>query len=91
MKSYDIDYFVDYAISYGKSQGLVYDGSINKETGSWDNPITLTIPITNEDDKEYYEKRIRDAISILKRDEITVFWTQSEIRNGDRYNLYIGY
>lgn len=73
-------------------QGLKYDGSINKDTGSsWDNPITLKIPITNEDDREYYEKRIRDAIAILKRDGITVFWTQSEVRNGDRYNLYIGY
>ena len=70
---------------------MTYDSSVDKETGSWDNPITLKIPITTEEDREYYEKSIRTAIARLIREECTVFWVQSEVRNGDRYNLYIGY
>lgn len=90
-KTYGIDHFVNYAISYGKSQGLKYDSSITPESGSWDNPMTMKIPVVGEDDRGYYEKRIRTAIARLIREGDTVFWVYSEVRNGDRYNLYIGY
>ena len=53
--------------------------------------MTMKIPVVGEKDRKYYEEGIRYDIQRLIREGDTVFWVYSEVRNGDRYNLYIGY
>lgn len=91
-RSEDIDYFVQYAISYGKSIGLTYLTDVDKENGGWDNPISMKTPVVG-DDIEFYEKRITSRLNGIKSEGNMYFWVQTENRNGvaNYYNLYIGY
>lgn len=98
--SYDIDYFVNYAISYGKSIGLKYDSSITPETGSWDMPMSGNFPQITEKDREYYESGIQTRCNRIKREigDGATFWVYASNLNFDgnpmskgRYYLYIGY
>ena len=80
----DIDYYVNFAIEYGKSIGLEYDSSA---TACWDTPIGVTA--TNHD---AVIRDIKDALNFYKNvegDEYFCVWTEKR-SNGD-YWLYIGY
>ena len=80
----DIDYYVNFAIEYGKSIGLKYLPEANE---CWDTPIGVSA--TNHD------YAIRDIKGYLNRykniegDEYFCVWTEKR-SNGD-YWLYIGY
>jgi hypothetical protein len=80
----DIDYYVNFAIEYGKSIGLKYLPEANE---CWDTPIGISA--TNHD------YAIRDIKGYLNRykniegDEYFCVWTEKR-SNGD-YWLYIGY
>ncbi len=80
----DIEYYVNFAIEYGKSIGLKYLPEANE---CWDTPIGISA--TNHD------YAIRDIKGYLNRykniegDEYFCVWTEKR-SNGD-YWLYIGY
>ena len=80
----DIDYYINYAIEYGKSIGLKYDSSA---TACWDTPIGVLA------DNEYYVIRdIKGTLEFYKNvegDEYFTVW--AEKRSDDRYELFIGY
>lgn len=80
----DIDYYINYAKSYGKSIGLEYDSSA---TACWDTPIGVTA--TNHD---AVIRDIKDALNFYKNvegDEYFCVW--AEKRSDGNYNLFIGY
>lgn len=80
----NIDYYINYAIEYGKSIGLKYDPTA---TACWDTPIGVLA------DNEYYV--IRDVTRRLERyryhdgDEYFCVW--AERYDYRRYELFIGY
>ncbi len=80
----DIDYYINYAIEYGKSIGLIY---IDDATSCWDTPIGVHA------NNEYYVIRdIKDTLEFYKNvegDEYFTVW--AEKRSDDRYELFIGY
>jgi len=80
----DIDYYINYAIEYGKSIGLEYDSSA---TACWDTPIGVTA--TNHD---AVIRDIKDALNFYKNvegDEYFCVWAEKQ--SDDRYELFIGY
>jgi len=80
----DIDYYINYAIEYGKSIGLEYDSSA---TACWDTPIGVTA--TNHD---AVIRDIKDALNFYKNvegDEYFCVWAKPYGNN--QYELYIGY
>lgn len=83
VQAIDIDSYINYATNYGKSIGLNYDVSARD---CWDNPITITT--TNGD---AVKRDIKDRLNRYKNvEEFTDFCVWAE-KNGDKYNLYIGY
>jgi len=80
----DIDYYINYAIEYGKSIGLIY---IDDATSCWDTPIGVRA------NNEYYVLRdIKGTLEFYKNvegDEYFTVW--AEKRSDDRYELFIGY
>ena len=82
-KQIDIDSYISYAISYGKSIGLTYNASV---TESWDTPIIITS--TNA---EYAKRDIKDRLDAIKYvDGFSYFGVWAE-KQGDRYELYVAY
>ena len=80
----DIDYYINFAIEYGESIGLVY---VNDARDCWDTPIGVS------DNNEYYVKRdVRDRLSRYRyHDGDEYFCVWAEKRSDDRYELFIGY
>ncbi len=80
----DIDYYINFAIEYGKSIGLEYDSTA---TGCWDTPIGVL------SDNEYYVTRdIKDRLNFYKNvegDEYFCVW--AERRSYREFWLFIGY
>lgn len=80
----DIDYYINFAIEYGKSIGLTY---CDDATSCWDTPIGVRA------NNEYYVLRdIKGTLEFYKNvegDEYFTVW--GEKRNDDRYELFIGY
>lgn len=80
----DIDYYINYAIEYGKSIGLKYLPDANS---CWDTPIGVLA------DNEYYVIRdIKGTLDFYKNvegDEYFCVW--AERYDYRRYELYIGY
>jgi len=80
----DIDYYINYAIEYGKSIGLKY---LHDAKDCWDTPIIIA--------SDNHDSAIRDIKRRLERyknvegDEYFFVW--SEKRSDDRYELFIGY
>lgn len=89
--SYDIDYFVQYAKKYGKSIGLTLRQDGTPENGSWDTPIIVTCPISEQWKADYKITEIKGYCDGIKKDGDTSFWVYAEKKPDGRYNLYIGY
>lgn len=80
----DIDYYINYAISYGKSIGLVYAPDARD---CWDTPIGVRA--TNHDAVIRDIKDRLDDYRYHDGDEYFCVW--AEKRSDDRYELFIGY
>jgi len=84
VKAIDIDYYINYAINYGKSIGLTY---LNDARDCWDTPIIIA--------SDNHDSAIRDIKRRLERyknvdgDEYFCVW--AEKRSDDKYELFIGY
>lgn len=98
-RSEDIDYFVQYAINYGKSIGLKYDPNGDKDDPNygWDMPTIITAPVVGNYKISYKEKEIRDALNLMKREGSISFWVQASNEDfdgnpmsGGKHYLYIG-
>lgn len=89
-KTYDIQYFADYAIKYGKSIGLILMPDVTPETGGWDNPIMVK-KVADESERKRRIEDIEGRINRLKREGDTHFWVYYEVRDSRLMNLYIGY
>lgn len=80
----DIDYYINFAIEYGESIGLIY---VDDATSCWDTPIGVRA------NNEYYVIRdIKGTLEFYKNvegDEYFCVW--AEKRSEDRYELFIGY
>lgn len=80
----DIDYYINYAIEYGKSIGLKY---LPDAKDCWDTPIIVA--------NDNHDSAIRDIQSRLNRynniegDEYFCVW--AEPYKNDQFELYIGY
>lgn len=80
----DIDYYINYAINYGKSIGLTY---LEDARDCWDTPIIIA--------SDNHDSAIRDIKRRLERyknvdgDEYFCVW--AEKRSDDKYELFIGY
>ena len=80
----DIDYYINYAIEYGKSIGLVYAADARD---CWDTPIGVRA--TNHDAVIRDIKDRLDDYRYHDGDEYFCVW--AEKRSDDRYELFIGY
>jgi len=80
----DIDYYINYAINYGKSIGLVYAADARD---CWDTPIGVRA--TNHDAVIRDIKDRLDGYRYHDGDEYFCVW--AEKRSDDRYELFIGY
>ena len=81
--AFSIEYWINYAISYGQRKGLVYDSTAKE---CWDKPIIAGAGITN------LQKDIENRLNRYKNVEgFTDFYVWSEQRPDGKYNLYIGY
>ncbi len=81
--TFDINYWINYAKSYGISIGLKYDTTA---IDCWDNPI-----IAGENVKAL-QRDIQSRLNRYKKlEEVTDFYVWSEKRSDGKYNLYIGY
>ncbi len=84
VKAIDIDYYINYAINYGKSIGLTY---LEDARDCWDTPIIIA--------SDNHDAAIRDIKRRLERyknvdgDEYFCVW--AEKRSDDKYELFIGY
>lgn len=102
-KVYTAQYFVNYAIQYGKSIGLEYRTDLNKNNASWDTPMVIKTSVTEnqltqfgENYVEKYKEDIRISLDDIKREGAinheARFWVQLEERDdGKKCDLYIGY
>ena len=83
--AFDPQPYVDYAIEYGKSIGLIYEPRIG--TGSWNNPTNLYSGLADATMKQ----NIRGACDLIKRDGAEYFHV-SAIKQADQsYKLYVYY
>ena len=81
--TFDINYWIDYAKSYGISIGLKYDTAAIE---CWDNPIIAGAKVTT------LQRDIKDRLNSYKNvEEVTDFCVWAEKRSDGKYNLYIGY
>lgn len=80
----DIDFYINYAISYGKSIGLTYT---NDARDCWDTP--LGVRSTNHDAVIRDIKDRLDGYRYHDGDEYFCVW--AEKRSDGNYNLFIGY
>lgn len=81
--TFDINYWINFAKSYGISIGLKYDTTAVE---CWDNPI-----IAGENAKNL-QSDIQARLNRYKKlEEVTDFYVWAEKRNDGNYNLYIGY
>ena len=84
VKAIDIDYYINYAINYGKSIGLTY---LEDARDCWDTPIGVRS--TNHDAVIRDIKDRLDDYRYHDGDEYFCVW--AEKRSDDRYELFIGY
>lgn len=98
-RSEDIDYFVQYAINYGKSIGLKYDPNGDKDDPNygWDTPIIIRTPVVGDNKISMREEDIRVSLNRIKREGFTSFWVQASNEDfdgnpmsGGKHYLYIG-
>ena len=80
--AFDIQTWIDFAISHGESIGLTYSSTA---TGSWDTPITASAT------SKYLERDIKGYLDEYVRLGKTRFCVWAEQRPDGKYSLYIGY
>lgn len=80
--AFDVQVWVDFAISYGQQIGLEYDASA---TDCWDAPITAS------GQSKFLERDITSRLNRYLDRGMTGFSVWAEIRSDGKYNLYIGY
>jgi hypothetical protein len=82
---FDPQLYVDYAISYGQSIGLIYEPRIG--TGNWNAPQNIYASLTDESMKS----GIRSSCERLVREGFEYFWV-SAVKQGDQsYQLFVYY
>lgn len=79
---FNIQKWIDYAISYGQQLGLAYDFSA---TDCWDNPIIAS------DQSKYLERDITSRLNRYLNRGMTGFCVWIEVRTDGKYDFYIGY
>lgn len=79
---FDIQTWIDYAISYGQQLGFAYDFSA---TDCWDNPIIAS------DQSKYLERDITSRLNRYLNRGMTGFCVWTEVRADGKYDFYIGY
>lgn len=80
--AFDVQVWVDFAISYGQQIGLEYDASA---TDCWDAPITAS------GQSKFLERDITSRLNRYLDRGMTGFSVWAESRSDGKYNLYIGY
>ena len=89
VKTWTLQDFINYAISYGTYIGLTYDSNANP--ASFDTPIILTAPLSDTTKIEYKKSEIEAYLNRYKREGDEYFWIHTEQRSDGKYLLYIGY
>ena len=89
MKTWTLQDFINYVISYGTYIGLTYDSNANP--ASFDTPIILTAPLSDTTKIEYKKSEIEAYLNRYKREGDEYFWIHTERRSDGKYLLYIGY
>jgi len=79
---FNIQDWIDFAISHGEDIGLTYSSTA---TGSWDTPITASAA------SKYLERDIKGYLDEYVRLGKTRFCVWAEQRPDGKYSLYIGY
>ena len=80
---FDINYWIEYAMNYAVSKGLVLSSAT---VDCWDNPIGAGAHCI------YLERDIQSRLNRYANDEdITDVWIWAEPTGNGRYDLYIGY
>jgi hypothetical protein len=80
---FDINYWIEYAMNYAVSKGLVLSSAA---VDCWDNPIGAGAHCI------YLERDIQSRLNRYANDEdITDVWIWAEPTGNGRYDLYIGY
>lgn len=82
LPAFDVQVWVDFAISYGQQIGLEYDATA---TDCWDAPITAS------GQSKFLERDITSRLNRYLDRGMTGFSVWAEIRSDGKYNLYIGY
>ena len=89
VKTWTLQDFINYVISYGTYIGLTYDSNANP--ASFDTPIILTAPLSDTTKIEYKKSEIEAYLNRYKREGDEYFWIHTERRSDGKYVLYIGY
>ncbi len=90
VRSENIDYFVQYAINYGKSIGMKYRTDLPIEVFGWDNPMVIYNPETGtyiDEDEAAIQRRLNE----YKQYGNDTFYVWTELKSPGKYKLYIGY
>lgn len=82
LPEFNVQTWIDYAISYGQQLGLVYDSSA---TECWDNPIIAS------SQSVYLERDISSRLNRYLNRGMTGFCVWVETRTDGKYDLFIGY
>lgn len=80
--AFDVQVWVDFAMTYGQQIGLEYDASA---TDCWDAPITAS------SQSQYLERDITSRLNRYLERGMSGFSVWAESRSDGKYNLYIGY
>jgi hypothetical protein len=82
-KAFDPQPYKDYAVSYGKSIGLIYEPEIGN--GNWNSPLNLYAALTDEQMK----KGIRSGCDVLITEGFEYFWVSVQKVGDQSYQLFI--
>lgn len=80
--AFDVQVWVDFAVSYGQQIGLEYDSSA---VDCWDNPIIAS------SQSKYLERDITARLNRYLNRGMTGFCVWAEARADGKYDIYIGY
>lgn len=80
--AFDVQGWVDFAVSYGQQIGLEYDASA---VDCWDNPIIAS------SQSKYLERDITSRLNRYLDRGMTGFCVWAEARADGKYDIYIGY
>jgi cytoskeletal protein RodZ len=80
--------YYDYALSYGKSVGLIFDPDMNINDNAWNAPLNLYASLTDENMK----KGVHSSLNNLVREGFAYFGLYLEKQpDGTSYRLYFLY